>query len=417
MAGWAVGFCLVAIRLALSALVLMRITRRATRVTSGPVREALEEARSTMGVSSRVRLSLSDRATVMIWGLARPHLLLPRCAESWEPEMLQSVLLHELAHVRRLDLQAQWIAQLSCACHWFNPLAWIASWRSREARELACDDLVVARGVPPSHYARHLLDIAATLSHSESSGAPPTSLAMARSGEIESRLNSILCRHRRQGPTRATTPMIIMLIAGLVVVPLAMLAAFDGGDERTASTESLPEDLSGTPEFNSPQVTNLVSPPVDFRSDQEDVRKVWEASRVALPDEDYAEGSPIAQADLSIVWAKPNDAGLSLGIGGVSGALVPAGQELPWITLRPKRGEGACETKLNRNIQQRNRGHADRCERRPDEVASEVSRAESAATLSDRSRALCDAGFIPAPSSSTGVEWSTGWPDQRAIFV
>ena len=57
----------------------------------------------------------------------------------------------------------------------------------------------------------------------------------------------------------------------------------------------------------------------------------FQKRRVKLPEEDYKPGSPIGNADPSILWSEPNDAGLSLGISGVAnGEKYPKGQSLRW---------------------------------------------------------------------------------------
>ena len=83
----------------------------------------------------------------MTWGWLRPVVLLPGDSEVGRPERRHVVLLHELAHVKRLDCLTQQLAQLSCAVYWFNPLSWWASMRMMVERERACDDLVLLSGV------------------------------------------------------------------------------------------------------------------------------------------------------------------------------------------------------------------------------------------------------------------------------
>ena len=70
-----------------------------------------------------IRIAESDAvATAMTIGAFRPWILLPPEHRGWEPEFLRAVLVHEVAHVRRRDCLLQWLPNLVCAVHWFNPL-------------------------------------------------------------------------------------------------------------------------------------------------------------------------------------------------------------------------------------------------------------------------------------------------------
>lgn len=64
--------------------------------------------------------------------------------------------------------------------------------------------------------------------------------------------------------------------------------------------------------------------------DKADERARWEQSRVVVPDSGCYAGKPLDASADTIVWGKPNEAGLRLGLGGLKpGASVPAGQPLP----------------------------------------------------------------------------------------
>jgi len=141
----------------------------------------------------------------------------------WDDRQLRSVLLHELAHVKRCDVAAQWLIQIAVALHWFNPLVWIAAWRLHAEGERACDNLVLASGVRASEYAEHLLHVATKLS--PACWVPACSLAMARPSRLEGRLNAVLNeRLNRRGVTRALA--LAALAVGLcVTIPVAMLRA------------------------------------------------------------------------------------------------------------------------------------------------------------------------------------------------
>src|SRR6185312_5073295 len=131
-----------------------------------------------------------DKTIPVVWGIFRYRLLLPAAARHWSTDQLRSVLLHELAHIKRRDMLAQLLAEIACALYWFNPLAWFAAWRLGVERERACDDLVLASGVRPSAYAEHLLDVVTALSPAR--WTQSCGLAMARKSSLEGRLIAVL---------------------------------------------------------------------------------------------------------------------------------------------------------------------------------------------------------------------------------
>jgi beta-lactamase regulating signal transducer with metallopeptidase domain len=103
-------------------------------------------------------------ASPCTWGFLRPVLLLPSAGDAWPEAARHSAVLHELAHVRRLDALSTLISRLACALHWYNPLVWLAAQRVRTLQERACDDAVLRAGAMPSDYAQFLLDVAAHMS-------------------------------------------------------------------------------------------------------------------------------------------------------------------------------------------------------------------------------------------------------------
>src|SRR4029077_16412802 len=128
-------------------------------------------------------------------------------------------IVHELAHVRRLDFLTQLLARIACAVYWFNPLAWLASARGRIEQELACDDLALGRGFKPADYAEHLLTVlrGTSVRGMASTVAP----AMAGSLRIERRQRLILsATHSRRPLGRRRTALSALVALGLLV-PLA----------------------------------------------------------------------------------------------------------------------------------------------------------------------------------------------------
>ncbi|MBL8814459.1 MAG: hypothetical protein JNL58_00405 [Planctomyces sp.] len=187
---------------------------------------ALESARATLGLKRSVQLLLDPHRSIpIVWGLWKARLQLPFEATRWNAEQLQSVLLHELAHVQRGDLAVLALTQAACALYWFNPLVWFAAWRLHIERERACDDRVLASGVRASAYAEHLLSVATRFTCSPWTQA--CGLAMAGNSPLHGRLSAVL--NARQNRRNVTTILFALSVVASTAfaVPVAMMSVAD----------------------------------------------------------------------------------------------------------------------------------------------------------------------------------------------
>jgi HEAT repeat protein/beta-lactamase regulating signal transducer with metallopeptidase domain len=237
---WLAGACTILWRLCAGILAVHWMSRRTERVIDAPWLPQARSLAAELGISPRIVFLRSGRAAMpMAWGIFRPAVLMPADADAWPAERLRIVLLHELAHVKRRDCLTHMLAQISCACHWFNPLAWVAARHARTERERACDDLVLAAGTRGPDYADQLIEIARVMR----SGRFPAvlagaSLAMAHRSELEGRLMAILDPSvPRAGVSRLRTAAATTVFA-LAVMPLASLQPWTiaaAGDRQEAA--------------------------------------------------------------------------------------------------------------------------------------------------------------------------------------
>jgi beta-lactamase regulating signal transducer with metallopeptidase domain len=227
---WAAGALAALLPYLVSLAAAARMRRSARTVTDGPWAALLGELAEAMGVGRRPALLVSGRAAVpMASGLVRPAIVLPESAEAWPDARRRVVLLHELAHVRRLDLATRALAQAARAIHWFNPLVYLAARRLDAERERACDDLVLAAGMRASEYAAHLVEIARGISAARRWGAWAAAVPMAEPSRLEDRVHAILDAARSRAALKWWAIAAGVLVVAAVVVPLAAMRAGPAG--------------------------------------------------------------------------------------------------------------------------------------------------------------------------------------------
>ncbi len=80
----------------------------------------------------------------MAVGYLRPMVLLPAAmVTQMQPEMLEAVIAHELAHIHRLDLWVNLAQRVTETLLFYHPAVWWLSNCLRSERELCCDELAV----------------------------------------------------------------------------------------------------------------------------------------------------------------------------------------------------------------------------------------------------------------------------------
>jgi TonB family protein len=222
---WALGFALATGRLAVGMVRVFRVSSSARPLFDEGFLRAIIECSRELGIARSVRLLTAEDPCAMpsTWGLAHPRILLPAGCTAWPAERRCVVLAHELAHIRRFDWPVRVAAEFARALYWFHPLAWLAARQVRDQSELACDDAVLASGVPADDYAGQLLDLVRTARTSAFHSA--AALAVARPSNLERRFTAMLDTSlNRRGLTR-NAALLTAAAALLLLVPLAALRA------------------------------------------------------------------------------------------------------------------------------------------------------------------------------------------------
>ena len=261
---WVTGMAWMLGRLLVGVANVRRIVRSSVPADGDDWQWLVDDARESIGAAPDARIVISSEAAMpFTYGFLRPVIVLPESAEEWTTERRRSVLLHELAHVRRRDLVTNAVVQLACAVYWFHPLVRLAARRVRIEAERACDALVVAAGTRPSDYAGDLLEIARTM---RSSATAAVALAMARRSDFEGRLLAILSPDAGRNVLTATRAALVALsfAAPAVAIAAAVPAGHATPNAEVRNTDRA-ADPSVTPseadDETSTALANVAEPP------------------------------------------------------------------------------------------------------------------------------------------------------------
>ena len=145
---WSAGVLILAV-----VQVLRAARRRARTHAVMPVPPEVErrvgQLRRELGLHRDVdALVVGDDAVAgpVVEGCLRPRILLPASVvRGWRTEELDPILLHELVHVQRWDPAVRVLTNLLQIVYFFHPVVWWVGRRLDQAREQACDDVVVRR--------------------------------------------------------------------------------------------------------------------------------------------------------------------------------------------------------------------------------------------------------------------------------
>lgn len=112
-------------------------------------------------IAKKISLHISERITVPVTaGFIKPVILLPVAMVSrLSPEQVESILLHELAHIKRNDYIWNIGQKVIESILFFNPFVWLIAREIHKEREYCCDEIVVSKTSDPMTYAKALLQL------------------------------------------------------------------------------------------------------------------------------------------------------------------------------------------------------------------------------------------------------------------
>lgn len=284
---WAIGFLVLLFGMLLNVLRTVRFCQRAVPVADSRWNRLLAELSTRIRLTRRVRLKTHPKPTVpLTCGVVRPTVVLPAIADSWDSTLQRSVLVHELAHVKRWDVLCQMIGRIACTLYWFHPLAWLALRMLRQHGEHACDDAVVRTGEKASTYAEQLLRVGQLC-------CDPVGLslgvAMAEGSNLEQRVKALFDNTRDHGPVRKVVATSMLLACGFLMMTVSVIRPVSAESPKVVAVAVVSDNIQ-------PQDKEMGPYPSSWKSGTEALQRIIERKPI------FGQGSGLR---LGIAWATP----------------------------------------------------------------------------------------------------------------
>lgn len=207
VAFWAIGACLFSLRMAMGVWWIQRLCASPQADVQRAWQARLDALATHFGLRRRVTLRLVDSlATPASVGWWRPVVLLPTALLARMPvDLIEALLAHELAHIRRHDYLVNLLQGAAEAMLFYHPVTWWLSRQIRIEREHIADRMAVEVAVEPRRLAFALSELSGCMA----SAAPASSLALAANGgRLMPRIEQLIRPGMRRSSGRIAFPLI-----------------------------------------------------------------------------------------------------------------------------------------------------------------------------------------------------------------
>lgn len=195
---------------------------RASRAADPRLVRRVERLADGIGLSRSVEVSLIDEVlSPLVWpSRTGPVIVLPcRLVGRLSGAELDTVITHELAHIRRRDHLVRRVELVASILYWWHPIVWWARRSLRDAEEACCDQVVLEALPGSAHsYAEGILK---TLELARGDQRlPALASGMSRFTRMQERLTMIMNQNGTSRPSRPQRWLpITAAISALVVFP------------------------------------------------------------------------------------------------------------------------------------------------------------------------------------------------------
>ncbi len=239
--------------------------------------EKLHDLSRRLGVHQVVQFRFSKRAgSPLTMGTLKPVILVPiGFFAGLSTEEVESILLHELAHIKRYDYFFNIIQRAITNVMFYHPAVWYLSNEIDKEREHACDDIAVRFSPSQISLVRALGNL--QISNSKTQNKMAMYFFNNKKGTVLQRMKRLLGDSSTKNGSRYPKHS---LVFGLLFLSSIILVSFNYQRDKTETTVT---ELKTVPELETPAAEEYTSELVTYQ----DTSRVKEA-----PEAEEVENSP-----------------------------------------------------------------------------------------------------------------------------
>ena len=214
---WASGVATLLLRMAGGLWWVRRLQRQAWPEVGTHWQSRADALARTLGLRHGIRVRLFDGDAPLAIGWWRPMVLLPAALIARMPAgLLEALLAHELAHIRRHDYLVNLLQAVVEALLFYHPVVWWLSRRIRHERELIADDLAAEALGDRRSLALALSELDRMLG-ATAAGPIPRFAHAAHGGQLMSRIQHLLRPRQHPLAIGLSLPLLGLALAGVAM--------------------------------------------------------------------------------------------------------------------------------------------------------------------------------------------------------
>ncbi|MEA1987192.1 MAG: M56 family metallopeptidase, partial [Candidatus Marinimicrobia bacterium] len=153
---WILGILFLISRLIFTEFSFRKILNNSKEIVENKI---LFQTKNKIDIKKKVQLFSSEKIPAPFTiGIFKPKIFIPYELLNSDEKQLKSILAHELAHIKRLDIIPIFMQTFVNIFYFFNPFIWLANRHINFYRERVCDEIALTNlGIEPSNYGKTLL--------------------------------------------------------------------------------------------------------------------------------------------------------------------------------------------------------------------------------------------------------------------